>query len=289
MPDNGSQSAKAPYSPGTILEASTGEAIDFETMIKDLESSRIVYVGETHTDASHHDVQLDILKSLHDRHPGNISVGMEMFARPYQQVLSQWADGEMSEEEFLRKTHWYANWRFDFSLYRDLLHYIRDNRIPLYGLNIEFHIPSKIAAGGLDSLLSYQAEQLPEKMDFTNSDHRAYVKSVYDNHGGHVGRRYDFESFYAAQVVWDEVMAESVSEYINGRVMVVFAGRGHIVEGFGIPERAHDRTGLAYRTITPQAAGKPVDFDAADYIWITQPAENHAGPDQMNGAMEGDE
>lgn len=256
------------YPVDTILAAKTKTAVSFETMIADLETVSVVYVGEAHINPAHHEIQLRVLKSLYERHPGKIAVGMEMFARPYQEFLAKWVDGGLSEEAFLKKTHWYANWRYDFSLYRDLLNEIQQNRIPLYGLNIEFHIPSKIAAGGIDSLLPYQARQLPDRIDLADAEHREHVRQVYDKHADRITQRYDFENFYAAQVVWDEAMAEAVSRHANDRLLVVFAGNGHIIYGFGIPERARFRTGLPYRTVMPLKEGEPVDFSVADYIWI---------------------
>ncbi|MFO8111709.1 MAG: ChaN family lipoprotein [Desulfosalsimonadaceae bacterium] len=263
------------YPVDTILDAATGREVSFESMIAELETVPVVYVGETHTNEAHHEIQLRILKALQERRPGNIAVGMEMFARPYQEVLGRWVEGGLSEDAFLRKTHWYANWRHDFSLYRDLLHYIRENRIPLVALNIEFHIPSKIAAGGIDSLLPYQEKQLPQERDLTDEDHREYVRSQYERHTGHVADRYAFDDFYAAQVVWDEAMAEAVSRHGKDRSMVVFAGSGHIAQGYGIPERARRRTGLAYRSVIPREKGEPVDFSAGDYIWIMPAAQGH--------------
>ena len=259
---------------GAIICTGQEREVTFEEMIDDLVTARIVYVGESHTNPAHHAFQLEILKALHQRHP-DMAVGMEMFAQPYQEVLSRWSTGLLSEERFLALTHWYANWRHDFSLYRDQLLYIREHGIPLVALNLEFHIPSRIAAGGLDSLLPYQAEQIPDRVDLTNSRHREFVRNAYDSHGKHVRGRYDFEDFYAAQVVWDEAMAEAVARSIDRRVMIVFAGRGHIAYYFGIPERAHHRTGLEYRTVLPQMAGETIDFSVADYLWISEPHRQH--------------
>lgn len=258
----------APFPPGTIIDTRRNKAVSFDDMIKELESVRIVYVGESHTNIKHHEIQLRILRALHDR-VSNICVGMEMFARPYQDILDRWSDGLMSEEVFLRKTHWYANWRHDFSFYRDLLHYIRENRISLYALNIEFHIPSRIAAGGLDNLLPYQQQRIPERMDLFDEDHRDYVRGAYEGHGDHVTGRYRFEDFYAAQVVWDEVMADSITRFIGDRMMLVLTGKGHITDHFGIPRRAWNRGGLPYRTVLPQGESETIRFSAADYIWIT--------------------
>lgn len=259
---------------GTIVDTATRQKVSFEEMMEDLSAVRIVYVGETHTDIMHHTIQLEILKALHLFHP-DVIVGMEMFAQPYQEVLFRWVEGRLSEEDFLKKTHWYANWRFDFSLYQEQLLYIKEHAVPLVGLNIEFHIPSKIAAGGVDSLLPYQKAQVPDHIDLSNVEHREYVRGVFEKHAEHIAARYDFENFYAAQVVWDEAMAETISRYLNGRVIVIFAGKGHIVHDFGIPARAYTRTGVEYRTVIPIAIGEPVDFSIADYLWITESSPGH--------------
>ncbi len=263
-----------PFPTGTIIDTATGQKISFEEMMENLSAVRVVYVGESHTNIRHHEIQLEILKGLNSLRP-DIIVGMEMFAQPYQEVLSHWVEGRLSEDEFLKQTHWYANWRFDFSLYREQLVYIREHGIPLVGLNIEFHIPSKIAAGGIDSLLPYQKEQVPDHIDLSNVDHREYVRGVYEKHAEHITARYEFENFYAAQVVWDEAMAEAISRYLKGRVIVVFAGKGHIIYDFGIPSRAYTRTGVEYRTVIPVAAGEPIDFSIADYLWVTDSSSGH--------------
>ena len=77
---------------------------------------------------------------------------MEMFDHTYQDVLDMWSAGELDQKDFLKKSHWYANWRFDFSLYREILEFIKENHIRLVALNIPSHIPPKIREGGIDNL-----------------------------------------------------------------------------------------------------------------------------------------
>jgi len=254
---------------GTILHRGENP-VAYDMLIEDLASVPLVFVGEQHTRPDHHDIQLRILKSLHHLHP-DLLVGMEMFARTYDEVLQEWVSGAVDEKTFLQRTHWYANWKFDYSLYRPILDFSREHRIPTFGLNIPFHIPPKIAAGGIDSLTGCDAAQLPAGIDLSDTGHREYVRKVYEQHAAH-GPEFEFEHFYAAQVVWEDVMAESISRHIDNRTMVVFAGNGHITRKFGIPERARSRTGKPYRTVIPTAANHPIDPDAADYIWITPPA-----------------
>ena len=54
----------------------------------------------------------------------------------------------------------------------------------------------------------------------------------------------DFEHFWDAQLVWDETMAERVTEYLSThpeKAMVVLAGAGHMEFGSGIPNRVRRR------------------------------------------------
>lgn len=251
---------------GAIIDTRSGQAVDFETLVSALASVQVVYVGEQHTRAAHHRAQLQILEALAGFGPPLV-VGMEMFDRTYDPVLARWAGGELSEEAFIQQTHWYANWRYDFGLYRALLQAVRDRRLPLYGLNLPFHVPGKIAVGGIDTLLFPDRQFIPEVLDFSDSRHRAYIEEVFAHH--RMPERNPFEFFYQAQVAWEETMAEAVADHLGDRRMLVIAGNGHIVQKFGIPDRAFRRTKAPFLTVYLATAGDTVDRDAGDYIWVT--------------------
>lgn len=251
---------------GTIIAADTAQPIRFEALIADLEKVRVVYVGEEHTDPAHHQVQLQILKALYALCP-DLSVGMEMFDRSYQPVLDRWSAGQLDREEFIQRTHWYVNWRYDYNLYAGILDFIREKRIPLKGLNLPFHIPPKIRIGGIDSLLGCDASYLPREVDTSNAAHRAWVESIFKEHHGAAGMNFEF--FYQAQCVWEDVMAASIAEYLDGRMTVVFVGNGHIYRKFGVPDRAFKRTQAPFRTVYPSTVGRPLKREDADFFWIT--------------------
>jgi len=253
---------------GTIIDTRSGQAIDFEALVNTLASAQVVYVGEQHTQPAHHRIQLQILEAMADLDLP-LAVGMEMFDRTYDPVLARWSEGELTEEAFLQQTHWYANWRYDFGLYRDLLLAVKDRRLPLYGLNLPFHIPGKIAAGGIDTLLFPDRQFIPEFLDFSDSRHRAYLEEVFTHH--RMPERNPFEFFYQAQVAWEETMAEAVAEHLADRRMLVIAGNGHIVKKFGIPDRAFRRTEAPFLTVYLATAGGRVDPEAGDYIWVAEP------------------
>ena len=271
------QGVDLPLEAGTIIAARTGKPIAYDDMLADLRSVRLVFVGERHPDRAHHRVQLQLTRDLY-RYTPRLTVGMEMFDHTYQAVLDRWVSGQLDEDTFLKQSHWYANWRYDFGLYRDLLDFIKTNHIRLVGLNIPFHIPPKIAIGGIENLSADEQKRLPQHIDTSQAAHRAYLANVFERHPRPRGRD-SFENFYLTQCVWEDAMAEAIARNLTaeGRMLVV-AGNGHIIRKFGIPDRASARTGASFRTLYLSAGGQEVALDYADYIWITptDPASAHS-------------
>ena len=256
------------FEEGVIISAQTGDRISFLELMQELADIRIVYVGEQHTNKAHHDIQLKVIQAVFKENQ-NLVVGMEMFDHSYQDVLDQWSAGELDQKAFLQKVHWYANWRYNYSLYKDIFDFIKENRIRLVGLNVPSHIPPKIREGGLENLRDDEKKHLPQQIDLSNDEHRKYVKGVFEKHQHHFRGEVDFENFYAAQSVWEDAMAESIAKHLNGNVMVVLAGNGHIQFKYGIPDRAYKRTNVPFRTIYAAPVGGEEELAIADFIWVT--------------------
>jgi uncharacterized iron-regulated protein len=251
--------------PEAIVSGATGQPVGWEQMVGDLAAARVVYVGERHPSAAHHRAQLRVIEALHGRDP-ELAVGMEMFDRSYQPVLDRWSAGELDEAELLRRTHWYANWRFDYALYRPILDHVKANRLRLVALNLPFNIPPKIRVGGTGHLSDYEKAFLPDRVDTSKAAHRAFVQQVFRQHDF----RSDFEDFYLAQCVWEDVMAESVARSLGSGRMVVLAGNGHIQFKYGIPERAFERSGAPFRTVYLASPGEAPAAGIADYVWTVE-------------------
>ena len=251
---------------GTIISGNSGKAVGFDEMMADLDNHQMIFVGEKHAIQSHHANQLEIIQAVFKNYPSML-VGMEMFDRSYQPVLDLWSAGLLDEETFLRKVQWYANWRYDFTLYRDILLFIKNNKIKIVALNIPNYIASRIRAGGIENLSDADKSYLPKEIDTQNEAYRDYVEKAFDQHQFHGNAKFD--DFYMTQCVWDEVMAESVATNLGNKKIVVLAGNGHIQHKYGIPDRAFRRTGIPFRTIYQASAGDEIELSVADYIWIT--------------------
>jgi aminopeptidase N len=259
-----------PFVKGEIVRMSTGQVVSFEEMMEDLRQARIIYVGETHINRAHHDIQLMVLQGIFEKNQ-SVRVGMEMFERSYQPLLDRWSTGGFTEETFLKKINWKENWSYDFSLYRKILHFIRENRIGLTALNVSSKIVKKVATQGLASLTEEERNQIAKDIDLSDPEHSAFVKERFAEHD--TDDLHGFDKFYEAQCVWDDSMAESVEQVIQSVKeevpIVVFAGNGHI-EKFGIPKRVQRRVNVSYRTVMPVSVGETIKETAADYIWVTK-------------------
>ena len=255
------------YTAGTILSGKTGAPTTYLEMLEDMNQAQVIFIGEEHTHPSHHHIQHQMIMDIISRYP-DTTVGIEMVDQTYQPILNSWVKGELTEQELLEKIHWYANWRYPFDLYRDIFNAARENHISLFGLNIPFHIPPKISVGGLNSLQPEDARHLPRTITLTDTEHRAFVESIFNFH--HIQGRENFEYFYQAQCVWEDAMSEAVASHLNQQKMIVIAGNGHILKKFGMPNRMFSRTGASFRTLYLASAGNPVELTYADYIWIAE-------------------
>lgn len=249
-----------------IFRTDTASVVSRRQLLADLADVRVVYVGEQHTNPSHHAIQLEMIQALAQDTP-ELTIGMEMFDHTYQPVLDDWVAGELDETLFLQRTHWYANWRFDYSLYRGILDYAKEKKIRIIALNIPAYIPSRIGVGGLSSLSAEDRRHLPETIDTGNADHRAYLEDIFKMHT--LRGRDTFAFFYEAQCTWEDAMAEAVADNLGSGKMVVLVGNGHIIEKFGVPNRAYARHPVAFKTIYLAPVGDEAEPAWADYLWVT--------------------
>jgi uncharacterized iron-regulated protein len=240
-----------------------------QQILPGLAERQVVFVGEAHDEYSHHQVQLAIIRALHARHP-DLVIGMEQFQQPFQPALDAWIAGEIDEPTLLRKTEYLDRWRFDWRLYRPILAYAREQKIPVIALNVPGELTTKVAAAGIDGLSAEEKARLPE-IDGKDDKYVARIRSVYDAHPAHAGG--SFDHFLEAQLLWDEGMADRAADYLKAnpaRPMVILAGEGHVAWRDGIPNRLARRVPLSSAVVVngPQEELGPA---LADYVLLPAP------------------
>ena len=246
---------------GEIFHIPTGIRVTRDQLLDMIGGSRIIYIGETHDNVRSHKVQLEIIKGLNERFPGQMAVAMEMFRRPSQGAMDRWSRGELSERDFLKQSRWYPNWGMNYGYYKAILDYIRERHIPLLALNASTELVKEVRNHGLDGLSEAWQNQLPH-MDLSDPHHRKLIEAFHKAHP--LTSAKSFETFYQVYVLWDEIMAETVANYLateggRDKKVVVLAGGNHVRYGFGIPRRVFRRLPVAYTIVLPMEVSIPKD------------------------------
>jgi len=236
--------------------------------IDKIDSARLILVGETHTRYDHHLVQLEILKLLYQK-SAKLAIGVEWFQQPFQNYLDAYIAGEIDEQEMLRQTGYFERWRYDYRLYRPILQYARENKIPVIALNASKELTDALSESGLDDLPAELEEQLPESYDWSDKAYEERLRKVFDLHPEYSG---EFEGFLRVQLTWDESMAERAASYLHENPdtrMLVLAGSGHVVYGSGIPKRIKRRIDVEQYSILVSEDMLPVSEDSADFLVLS--------------------
>ena len=264
------------FSQGRIIDLETGEAINFTDLLSNLKPVDVIFVGEVHNNPEHHLIQVQLLQALMARYAPPLAVAMEFFDTTRQPVLDRFMSGELDETAFLEQVDWKNSWRFPYHLYRPILWVSQDKGAALLGINAPNAVVKKVARSGLESLAPEERNQVARDIDLDNKAHREYLSSIFKHHPFKKNPKHsveNFDHFYQAQCVWDETMAETISEYIkaHGGKMVVFTGNGHIMNRFGIPDRVLRRVDVKTATIVlyPLTERSTINKRLADYVWLT--------------------
>jgi len=241
--------------------------IPFDRMVAEAAKNRVIVVGETHDSRAHHDLQLKIIRTLHEG-GAILAVGLEMFRAENQELLDKWWRWGMPTEQF--EALYRENWDMPWVLYRDIFLYSRQKRIPMVGLNVPREIIAKVAREGYGSLTESERKKLPPGLTCTVDEaYRGFIRKTFAAHVHGAGR--SFERFCEAQMVWDTAMAIYALEYLDKHPesrMVILAGSAHAWKR-AIPRQiATMRPDVTVSVILPVGRGDadPVTAEDADYL-----------------------
>jgi uncharacterized iron-regulated protein len=256
-----------------ILDVDKKVEISTETLLDDLKSVQVVFVGELHDHVGHHRAQLAIIDALDDNPEQPLAIGLEMFRRDSQEDLDVWTANKMPLLQFLEIYN--DNWSM-WPEYSDIFLHARNEEVKMLGLNIPRQLTSKVAKSGFKSLSSNERLLLGNVQCEVDSTYGKYIRQAMGGYGGH-GEQYLF--FCEAQLLWDTVMARNLIDFLKDNPdyrVVVLAGSGHSWK-FGIPRQLAEQADISYRVILPEMPDR-VDRsrfsdDVADYLWLDEGRE----------------
>ncbi|HTR55353.1 MAG TPA: ChaN family lipoprotein [Kofleriaceae bacterium] len=250
----GVEAAGLPYH---VLDRA-GHQLDEATFWSRLGAARVACIGEEHPNPHHHWVQLEVVRHLVKVWP-HVALGMEMFQRPFQGVLDDFAAKKISEDDLRSRSGWADRWGYDFGLYRPTIAAVVDAHGALIALNAPKELTHKVAHHGLESLSPDERAQVPE-LDLKVAAHRAWFDALMEEMGGSDAhaKKDDkaakddkpdkpdkqqppsdpppaeamptADNIYTVQVMWDETMADTAAKFLAAHPdahLVILAGNGH--------------------------------------------------------------
>jgi uncharacterized iron-regulated protein len=263
---------------GLAIFDTQGRQRDIAPVVADLSTARAVFIGENHDRYDQHLSELEIIRRLVERDPGRWAIGVEFIQQPFQKVLDAYIAGEISEQEFLRKSEYFDRWGFDFRLYSPIFRFAREHGIPMVALNADRELTERVARAGLEGLNGQERAQLPRQIDQSDRSYKKRIQKIFKEHPEATGG--NFDHFWEAQLVWDETMAERAADYLSthpDKSIVVLAGSGHIEFGSGIPNRFCRRlpqlkTFVLVTTDKPQTKSHLADYSLVSKKEVLPPA-----------------
>jgi uncharacterized iron-regulated protein len=255
------RSGSMKVSPGGFADLRAGKTSTFEEFIAAADRSRFVYLGEQHATTSHQELEAKVIRALQGA-GRKVIVGVEMFQRPKQDVLDQWSEGKLTETEFLTASDWKSQWGFDYKFYRPVFDAARQLSIPIVALNVPRDWVRIVGRDGYDALPMSAKMQLPAELFLGNQEHRKVFEAMT---GGHQMTGTTPDKMYAAQVLWDEGMADTALKYFariptsQSNVFVIIAGAGHVMYDQGINYRITRRHGGVGTTLVMLQGDSPIE------------------------------
>ena len=206
------------FTSNTLTIIHNSKKIPFTLMIKSLKDADVVFVGEQHTDPKAHFVELEVFKALYHLKKGKIILSLEMFERDVQPILNLYLEGEITEEEFLKSSRPWNNYKTD---YRPLVEFAKEKGIRVIASNVPRRYAAMVSRKGLAILKEIPEKErkfIAAKIYYEYPKYRELFYKTMKAMGGPMGRHGASkfkEKFYKSQCVKDSTMAESISKIIK--------------------------------------------------------------------------
>ncbi len=246
-----------------------GRTLDQAQLLDELSRFDVLCLGEAHDAPRDHYAELAITEGLERRARVSgraLGVGFEMFQSSYGDALYSYSIGSVDDAGLRKRTQYDERWGYPYEYYRPVLELGRAYGLPLKALNASRELTRAVAKQGISDLPPRLRRQLPDDLNLSDAEHRAAFDKLMAGHPhGSNGAAFDADNFYAAQVVWDETMADNATRWVAAnapsRQLVVLAGSAHCQHA-AIPARIERREPLRVASVrlSSQAADDSAGF-----------------------------
>ncbi len=284
---------------GKIFASEDQREISYKNWLAKATLADVIYLGENHENADHHQIQFDIINDLikAGRKP---QLGFEFFSVEQTSYLMAYANkkskrkhgtvsAETQEKRLRVNLGWQnrsdRNWQFYFRL----IELAKTHQLLIFGADLSAGTVTRIARGGINGLTPVE-NKLLQPTGFENS---AYKKLMFEkfkaSHCGYARKDHQ-ERMYQTWIARNDTMARSIvamSEARPTELVVMILGGGHAEYNMAvfervqvlIPEIRQMNLGLQEIYLEPAPLNSYLDtteidgvkFEAAhQFFWFTQ-------------------
>ncbi|HEX3926732.1 MAG TPA: ChaN family lipoprotein [Gemmatimonadales bacterium] len=259
------------WTPNRVYDTRHHRFADLESAAAELARDDVVFLGETHDDPATHRMELAVLEAV-ARRRSDVVLALEMFERDVQPALDAYLAGTISEDAFLKVSRPWPNYATD---YRPLVEFAREHHWRVIAGNVPRRIAATVSSKGLDALKTLPDSERSRVATDIQCPHDDYFTRFVAAMGTHpmgdgpapskaeLGRM--TATFYQAQCIKDETMAESVARLRGAApapLVIHVNGDFHSDYGLGTAARVrrrlpHDR--IAVVSMLPVASLDTID------------------------------
>lgn len=247
---------------GAFFDTAANRSPDLNAMAEKMAAADVVLLGEEHTAIDQKLFHAQLLDAM-AASGRKLVLAMEFFQRGDGDALDRWVRGESDEQQLLRETGWYDRGGYRWEYYRPVMEVARDRGVRVVGTNVPREIPRAVNRGGLEGLSDEQRAEVGEVSTGGSSQHRYLISRYFGDTVAMLPPGW-FDNMYAAQCLWDVVMARSILDVVSDDTTVVLiVGSGHVAYGLGISRRLDDErreaglSALDVVTLCPATAPAP--------------------------------
>ena len=210
---------------------SDGKELSLEKATKLLAKYDVVMFGEFHDNTNIHKEQLAFLEQFY-KVDKNVALSLEMIEKDNKDLLEKYLKGEVTEEYFIANSRPWQNYVED---YAPMVNFCKNNERDVIASNIPRFLANQYAKSGtLDNIEADKKQYLP-RVHIADKD-RYYEEFAKVMSKGAMATKPEMVwNFYRAQCIKDDVMAQSIFDYLkdNPKTKVLhmqgsFHGRYHL-------------------------------------------------------------
>jgi uncharacterized iron-regulated protein len=236
--------------------------LDELALMEALDPARAVFVGEQHTLAPTHELELWVLERMLARHD-DVALAMEQFQRDEQPVIDAYLAGEIDGAAFEAMAQ---PWDEYAKYWKPLVEAARAAGRPVLALNVPDEALDGIYAMFPESPLAvfnawggdhpYDGDVAPRPLAMWDALYQGYFAGSYDyeSHGKDWGLTYEEALAYFTDLalIRDDTMGFFVADHLEatGERVVVVAGDWHVQTGVATPDSVAKFADVETRRIT---------------------------------------